>query len=241
MGIRTHADRRVPASLRRHVVVAASPGGPASGRGLVAPQRPRQPVHRSRLRPAASRRRHRGQHGQQGRRLRQRPHGALLRRLKMEPVDRRRWCTRQEMDTVVLSSTEGRYNPLRFDVDSRTARNGGLVWTALIDAGRATQPAGLSAGYLAALLGEFDRALTPREIVRAFTRTLAVHGGRPGEPDADGHPLQQASEGHPGPAPGLTRGWLRPWRRAGTHRRRRSTPPGLVDLGGRSVRRRGAL
>jgi hypothetical protein len=41
----------------------------------------------------------------------------------------------------------------RFDEDSRTALNGGHVWTALIDAGRGTQPAGLGAGYLAALLG----------------------------------------------------------------------------------------
>jgi hypothetical protein len=61
----------------------------------------------------------------------------------------------------------------RFDEDTRTALNGGHVWTALIDAGRATQPAGLGAGYLAALLDEFDRALTPREIVQAFYKNPA--------------------------------------------------------------------
>ena len=61
----------------------------------------------------------------------------------------------------------------RFDDDSRTALNGGHVWTALIDAGRAVQPAGLGAGYLAALLGEFDRALTPREVVQAFYKNPA--------------------------------------------------------------------
>ena len=46
----------------------------------------------------------------------------------------------------------------RFDEDSRTALNGGHVWTALIEAGRATQPGGLAAGYMGALLGDFDRA-----------------------------------------------------------------------------------
>ena len=56
----------------------------------------------------------------------------------------------------------------RFDEDTRTALNGGHVWTALIDAGKATQTGGLGATYLAALLGEFDRALTPREVVQAF-------------------------------------------------------------------------
>src|SRR3954467_523 len=56
----------------------------------------------------------------------------------------------------------------RFDEDSRTALNGGHVWAALIEAGRATQPGGLAAGYMGALLGDFDRALTPREIVQAF-------------------------------------------------------------------------
>ncbi|NLU77749.1 DUF499 domain-containing protein [Micromonospora sp. HNM0581] len=56
----------------------------------------------------------------------------------------------------------------RFDEDSRTALNGGHLWTALVEAGRATLPAALSAGYLAALLEGFDRALTPREVVQAF-------------------------------------------------------------------------
>lgn len=61
----------------------------------------------------------------------------------------------------------------RFDDDSRTALNGGHVWAALVDAGRATQPAGLGASFLAALLSEFDRALTPREIVQSFYRNPA--------------------------------------------------------------------
>lgn len=61
----------------------------------------------------------------------------------------------------------------RFDEDSRTALNGGHVWTALIEAGRATQPAGLAAGYMGALLGDFDRALTPREIVHSFYKNPA--------------------------------------------------------------------
>ncbi|MER6590345.1 DUF499 domain-containing protein [Micromonospora purpureochromogenes] len=56
----------------------------------------------------------------------------------------------------------------RFDDDSRTALNGGHVWTALVEAGRATLPAALSASYLAALLDGFNRALTPREVVQSF-------------------------------------------------------------------------
>nr|WP_246106684.1 DUF499 domain-containing protein [Pseudonocardia kunmingensis] len=56
----------------------------------------------------------------------------------------------------------------RFDDDTRTALNGGHVWTALVEAGRATLPAGLSASYVAALLEGFDRVLTPREIVQSF-------------------------------------------------------------------------
>lgn len=61
----------------------------------------------------------------------------------------------------------------RFDDDSRTALNGGHVWAALVDAGRATQPGGLGAAYLAALLTEYDRALTPREIVQSFYKNPA--------------------------------------------------------------------
>ncbi|MCU1612622.1 MAG: putative ATPase superfamily [Frankiales bacterium] len=61
----------------------------------------------------------------------------------------------------------------RFDEDTRTALNGGHVWAALIDAGRATQPAGLAAGYLAALLANFGRDLTPREIVQSFYKNPA--------------------------------------------------------------------
>ena len=58
----------------------------------------------------------------------------------------------------------------RFDDDSRTALNGSHLWSALVEAGRATQPGGLGSGYLVALLDGFDRALTPREIVQSFYR-----------------------------------------------------------------------
>jgi Protein of unknown function (DUF499) len=61
----------------------------------------------------------------------------------------------------------------RFDDERRTALNGGHVWTALIEAGRATQSGGLAADYLAALLSDFDRALTPREIVQSFYKNPA--------------------------------------------------------------------
>lgn len=61
----------------------------------------------------------------------------------------------------------------RFDDDSRTALNGGHVWTALVDAGRASRPGELGPDYLAALLAEFDRALTPREIVQSFYKNPA--------------------------------------------------------------------
>ena len=56
----------------------------------------------------------------------------------------------------------------RFDDDTRSALNGGHMWAALVQAGRATQPEGLSGTYLEALLDDFDRLLTPREIVQAF-------------------------------------------------------------------------
>lgn len=56
----------------------------------------------------------------------------------------------------------------RFDEDTRTALNGGHVWTALVEAGRATLPAALAGGYVAALLDTFDRDLTPRELVQQF-------------------------------------------------------------------------
>jgi hypothetical protein len=61
----------------------------------------------------------------------------------------------------------------RFDDETHTALNGGHVWSALVDAGRATQPAGLAADYLSALLGDFDRTLTPREIVQSFYKNPA--------------------------------------------------------------------
>lgn len=66
----------------------------------------------------------------------------------------------------------------RFDDDSRTALNGGHVWTALVEAGRATQPGGLSGTYLEALLTDFDRMLTapaaPRRGRRLRWRALPV-------------------------------------------------------------------
>lgn len=61
----------------------------------------------------------------------------------------------------------------RFDDDSRSALNGGHVWAALVEHGRATQPAALSANYFEALLDGFDRALTPREVVQAFYKNPA--------------------------------------------------------------------
>jgi hypothetical protein len=42
------------------------------------------------------------------------------------------------------------------------------VRAALVEAGRATITAGLSADYLAALLDTFERTLTPREVVQSF-------------------------------------------------------------------------
>jgi cytochrome c556 len=56
----------------------------------------------------------------------------------------------------------------RFDDDSKSSLRGDQVWAALIEAGRATDTAGLSADYLAALLDAFERTLTPREVVQSF-------------------------------------------------------------------------
>ncbi|MEU8361056.1 DUF499 domain-containing protein [Nonomuraea sp. NPDC048882] len=56
----------------------------------------------------------------------------------------------------------------RFDEDTRSALRGDNVWAQLVIDGRATQPGGLAADYVAALLETFDRALTPRELVQAF-------------------------------------------------------------------------
>ncbi len=56
----------------------------------------------------------------------------------------------------------------RFDDDVKSSLRGEQVWAALVEAGRATVPAGLSATYLATLLDGFDRALTPREVVQSF-------------------------------------------------------------------------
>lgn len=56
----------------------------------------------------------------------------------------------------------------RFDDDTKSSLFGGHVWTALVEAGRASVPMGLSATYLEALLGSFQRTLTLREIVQSF-------------------------------------------------------------------------
>ncbi len=61
----------------------------------------------------------------------------------------------------------------RFDDDSQSSLRGDQVWTALVAAGRATVPHGLSADYLATLLDTFDRALTPKEVVQSFFKNPA--------------------------------------------------------------------
>jgi hypothetical protein len=61
----------------------------------------------------------------------------------------------------------------RFDDDAKSALHGDHVWSALVEAGRATVTYGLSADYLAALLGTFDRTLTPREVVQSFYKNPA--------------------------------------------------------------------
>jgi hypothetical protein len=99
----------------------------------------------------------------------------------------------------------------RFDDDARTALKGDHIWTQLVHDGRATIPGGLGADYVATLLGAFDRALTPKEIVQGFYKNPAF----PLVPstdevrralfdllrqgwefvDADGNPLSVASPG----------------------------------------------
>jgi hypothetical protein len=61
----------------------------------------------------------------------------------------------------------------RFDDDARTALKGDHVWAQLVHDGRATVPAGLAADYVATLLDQFDRALTPKEIVQGFYKNPA--------------------------------------------------------------------
>ena len=56
----------------------------------------------------------------------------------------------------------------RFDDDTKSSLRGEQVWSALVDAGRASMTSGLSADYLAALLDSFDRALTLKEVVQSF-------------------------------------------------------------------------
>lgn len=56
----------------------------------------------------------------------------------------------------------------RFDDDAQSSLRGDQVWSALVAAGRATVPQGLSADYLGMLLDTFDRALTPKEVVQSF-------------------------------------------------------------------------
>ena len=99
----------------------------------------------------------------------------------------------------------------RFDDDARTALKGDHIWAQLVHDGRATVPGGLGADYVATLLGAFDRALTPKEIVQGFYKNPAF----PLVPstdevrralfdllrqgwdfvDADGNPLTVASPG----------------------------------------------
>ncbi len=56
----------------------------------------------------------------------------------------------------------------RFDDDTKSSLHGDQVWSALVEAGRASLTYGLSADYLAALLGTFDRTLTLKEVVQSF-------------------------------------------------------------------------
>ncbi|WP_405430447.1 DUF499 domain-containing protein [Streptomyces anulatus] len=56
----------------------------------------------------------------------------------------------------------------RIDADGISSLRGDQVWSALVDAGRATLSGGLSSDYLAALLDSFERGLTPREVVQSF-------------------------------------------------------------------------
>ncbi len=56
----------------------------------------------------------------------------------------------------------------RIDADGTSSLRGDQVWSALVDAGRATLSGGLSGDYLAALLDGFERVLTPREVVQSF-------------------------------------------------------------------------
>ena len=99
----------------------------------------------------------------------------------------------------------------RFDDDTKSSLRGEHVWAALVEAGRASASAGLSAHYLAALLDTFDRALTPREVVQSFYKNPSfplvpstddirravydlLHEGWE-LVDADGNPLAIASPG----------------------------------------------
>jgi hypothetical protein len=99
----------------------------------------------------------------------------------------------------------------RFDDDTKSSLRGEHVWAALVEAGRASIPTGLSANYLAALLDTFDRALTPREVVQSFYKNPSfplvpstddirraiydlLHEGWE-LVDADGNPLAIASPG----------------------------------------------
>jgi Protein of unknown function (DUF499) len=61
----------------------------------------------------------------------------------------------------------------RFDDDTKSSLHGDQVWSALVEAGRATITYGLSADYLAALIATFDRTLTPREVVQSFYKNPA--------------------------------------------------------------------
>ncbi|CAN7241975.1 DUF499 domain-containing protein [Arthrobacter sp. LjRoot78] len=61
----------------------------------------------------------------------------------------------------------------RFDQDGRSSLRGDHVWTQLVADGRATIRSGLAANYVATLLDDFDRTLTPKEVVQAFYKNPA--------------------------------------------------------------------
>ncbi|MCZ7434511.1 DUF499 domain-containing protein [Streptomyces sp. WMMC1477] len=99
----------------------------------------------------------------------------------------------------------------RFDGDGASSLREDQVWSALVEAGRATTSGGLSAEYLATLLDTFERTLTPREVVQFFYKNPSfplvpstddirravfalLHEGWE-LVDSDGNPLAIASDG----------------------------------------------
>lgn len=66
------------------------------------------------------------------------------------------------------SETAAEVQHRRFDDDARSSLRGDHVWTQLVEAGRAAQPAQFAPKILELLLTTFGRSLTPKEIVAAF-------------------------------------------------------------------------